>query len=120
VPGRRLCSSRSTSCSAPHDGGLARQRLCTTASSLAVLWQVIYKDSWAFQLLFALIYGTVMGVTLTAQSWRRERERERREAELTILAREAELGAIRAQFQHFVLNALNSLLALIDRDPALA
>lgn len=85
-------------------------------------WNIIYKDSWLFQLLFALtVYGTVMGGTLTAQSWRRERERERREAELTILAREAELGAIRAQFQpHFVLNALNSLLALIDRDPALA
>jgi len=85
-------------------------------------WDIIYKASWLFQLLFALtVYGTVMGVTLTAQSWRRERERERREAELTILAREAELGAIRAQFQpHFVLNALNSLLALIDRDPALA
>ena len=38
-----------------------------------------------------------------------------------LVARDAELGAIRAQFQpHFVLNALNSLLALIDKDPALA
>jgi hypothetical protein len=85
-------------------------------------WQLVYAGNWLFQLLFALTaYGTVMGLTLTAQAWRRERERERREAELTILARDAELLAIRAQFQpHFVLNALNSLLALIDSDPALA
>jgi signal transduction histidine kinase len=85
-------------------------------------WQVIYTGNFLFQVMFAItVYGMVLGVTLTAQSWRRERERERREAELTILARDAELGAIRAQFQpHFVLNALNSLLALIDQDPALA
>jgi two-component system, LytTR family, sensor kinase len=58
---------------------------------------------------------------LTADAWRRERERERREADLTVAARDAELLAIKAQFQpHFVLNALNSLLALIDADPALA
>jgi LytS/YehU family sensor histidine kinase len=68
-----------------------------------------------------MVYGTVLGITLTSQSWTRERERERREAELAIVAREAELSAIRNQFQpHFVLNALNSLLALIDTDPALA
>ena len=85
-------------------------------------WTLIYANNWLFQILFAVTaYGMVLGVTLAAASWRRERERERREAALTILTREAELGAIRAQFQpHFVLNALNSLLALIDADPALA
>lgn len=85
-------------------------------------WTVIYANNWLFQCLFAVTaYGMVLGVTLAVESWRRERERERREATLAILAREAELGAIRAQFQpHFVLNALNSLLALIDSDPALA
>lgn len=85
-------------------------------------WQVVYQESWLFQLLFAVtVYGMVLGVTLTAQSWRREQERERQAASLALLARDAELGAIRAQFQpHFVLNALNSLLALIDQDPALA
>jgi two-component system, LytTR family, sensor kinase len=85
-------------------------------------WQVVYRDNWLFQLLFAIMaFGAVMGITLAAHAWQRERERERREADLTILAREAELGAIRAQFQpHFVLNALNSLLALINTDPALA
>ena len=83
---------------------------------------VIYAGNWIFQLLFAVtVYGTVVGLSLTAQAWRRERDRDRREAELMLVARDAELGAIRAQFQpHFVLNALNSLLALIDTDPALA
>jgi LytS/YehU family sensor histidine kinase len=66
-------------------------------------------------------YGTVIGLTMAAASFQRERERERREAALAIQARDAELGAIRSQFQpHFVLNALNSLLALIERDPAAA
>lgn len=85
-------------------------------------WLIIYASNWLFQLLFAVTaYGTVIGLTLAGEGWRRERERERREAALLIQARDAELGAIRAQFQpHFVLNALNSLLALIDRDPALA
>jgi len=85
-------------------------------------WRVVYAESWLFQVLFAItVYGMVLGVTLTAQSWRREQERERHEAELALVARDAELNAIRAHFQpHFVLNALNSLLALIDQNPALA
>jgi hypothetical protein len=85
-------------------------------------WTLVYEGNWIFQLLFAVtVYGTVVGLSLTAQAWRREHDRDRREAELMLVARDAELGAIRAQFQpHFVLNALNSLLALIDKDPALA
>ena len=85
-------------------------------------WQLIYAQSWMFQFLFdVVVYGMALGAILTSQAWRRERERERREAALTIVARDAELGAIRAQFQpHFVLNTLNSVLALIDSDPALA
>lgn len=85
-------------------------------------WTIIYANNWLFQLLSGLTaYGTVIGVTIAAASFRREREREQREAALLVQARDAELGAIRSQFQpHFVLNALNSLLALIDRDPAAA
>jgi signal transduction histidine kinase len=85
-------------------------------------WTVVFERKWAFQVLYAVaLYGTALSVTLTVQSWRRERERERREAELMMAARDAELLAVKAQFQpHFVLNSLNSLLALIDVDPALA
>jgi two-component system LytT family sensor kinase len=79
-------------------------------------------SAWMFQALFAVaIYGCVRGVMLVAQSWRGQRARERREAALVVAARDAELAAIKTQFQpHFVLNALTSVLALIDDDPALA
>jgi len=85
-------------------------------------WEVIYARNWMFQVLFDVaIYSAAIGLTLASQLRQRDQDRERREAALILAAREAELGAIRAQFQpHFVLNALNSLLALIDREPALA
>jgi LytS/YehU family sensor histidine kinase len=87
-----------------------------------LFWDLIYARSWLFQIMTGfLAYGALIGITLATESWRRERDRERREAALAIQAREAQLGAIRAQFQpHFVLNALNSLLALIDQEPARA
>jgi two-component system LytT family sensor kinase len=79
-------------------------------------------SNWMFQGLFDVaIYGSARGLMLVAQSWRDQRERERREASLVVAAREAELSALKSQFQpHFVLNALTSVLALIDHDPALA
>jgi signal transduction histidine kinase len=85
-------------------------------------WRLVYADSWLFQIVTgALAYGAAVGVTIAAQAWARERQRDRREHELVIAARDAELSVLKAQFQpHFVLNALNSLLALVDRDPALA
>src|SRR4029453_514611 len=69
----------------------------------------------------AAIYGAALGLTLASLAIARDRERTRRQHELEVAARDAELLALQAQFQpHFVLNALNSLLALIDSDPALA
>jgi LytS/YehU family sensor histidine kinase len=73
-----------------------------------------------FQLLtIAMIYAAGASIGLTVQSADRERERQQREARLEVLAREAELTAIKAQLQpHFLFNSLNSILALIDDDPA--
>ena len=49
------------------------------------------------------------------------RRRERIQLELTVLAREAQLNALRAQLNpHFLFNCLNSLRALIVQDPARA
>jgi two-component system, LytTR family, sensor kinase len=85
-------------------------------------WNLVYAESWLFQLLSsAAIYGAAIGLTLASLAIARDRERTRRQHELEVAARDAELLALKAQFQpHFVLNALNSLLALIDSDPALA
>ena len=85
-------------------------------------WQVVYADNWIFQLLSSVtIYGAALGLTLTSLALARDRERTRRAHELEVTARDAQLLALKAQFQpHFVLNSLNSLLALIDSDPALA
>jgi len=85
-------------------------------------YRLAYQGTLLLQLLFALaVYAGVRGLMLGTAFWRRDRERERREAALIVAARDLELSVIRTQFQpHFVLNALNSLLALIDDDPALA
>lgn len=81
-------------------------------------WQLVYADSWGFQLLGAITtYGTALGVVLSIQAARREREQERRAAAFELAAREAELVAIKGQLQpHFLMNALNSILACLDED----
>ena len=85
-------------------------------------WQLAYADSWALQLLSAAsLYAAAVGLGVIVESLDREQLRRQREAELELLAREAELTAIKSQLQpHFLLNSLNSILALVERDPARA
>jgi Histidine kinase/Histidine kinase-, DNA gyrase B-, and HSP90-like ATPase len=82
-------------------------------------WRLVYDDTWMFQLLIAgTTYAAGVGLGLTFQRFERERLRRQREAALEVVAREAELQAIKAQLQpHFLLNSLNSVLALIRHDP---
>lgn len=83
------------------------------------VWTKVYGSSLLFQMLNAVIlYGCVVGGTLAVQSARRERLHERRQHELALAAREAELRALNAQLEpHFLLNTLNSVLALVDTSP---
>ena len=81
-------------------------------------WQVAYADSWTLQLLSAVfLYAAAVGLGVIVESFDREQLRRQREAELELLARDAELTAIKSQLQpHFLLNSLNSILALVEHD----
>ena len=85
-------------------------------------WQLVYADSWTLQLLsVVLLYTAAVGLGVIVQSYDREQLRQQREAELGLVARDAELTAIKSQLQpHFLLNSLNSILALVEHDPARA
>jgi len=68
-----------------------------------------------------LTYGMMTAGILLVQTSRRLRDQRQREAELQVLAREAELRALKAQFRpHFFFNVINSLYALVETQPSRA
>lgn len=77
-------------------------------------------------LLTLFLFGVLMYLLVTALhavllSFESARQVERREMELTVLARDAELKALRAQLDpHFLFNSLNSVAALTTSDPLAA
>lgn len=68
-----------------------------------------------------LLYLAVLTLHYLLAAVERSREAERVEQELRVLARDAELKALRAQLNpHFLFNSLNSISALTTQDPARA
>jgi sensor histidine kinase YesM len=68
-----------------------------------------------------LLYLLSAGLHYVLISLEEARVRERKEAQLEILAREAELQALKARIQpHFLYNSLNAVSSLIGRDPGRA
>jgi two-component system, LytTR family, sensor kinase len=85
----------------------------------SLAWERVYRYTWMFQVMNAFVlYGGVLAGTLAWQGARRARDHERLQHELALAAREAELRAVNAQLEpHFLLNTLNSVLALVDDRP---
>jgi two-component system, LytTR family, sensor kinase len=82
-------------------------------------WRIVFAGSWMFQLLAAVFtYGAAFGLGLVVQTFDREHESREREAQLEAAAHAAEIDAIKGQLRpHFLLNSLNSILALVDDNP---
>ncbi len=61
-----------------------------------------------------IAYVAIVGAGVALDSAARLRERERREAQLEMQLRDAQLGALRMQLQpHFLFNSLNAVMALV-------
>jgi hypothetical protein len=85
---------------------------------LAELYAAQVPALFAVGILFYLVSA---GMNYVLISFETARDREKKEARLEILAREAELQALKARIQpHFLYNSLNAVSALIGRDPARA
>ncbi|HYK87898.1 MAG TPA: histidine kinase, partial [Acidobacteriota bacterium] len=96
----------------------------TTISSLPAMSDLNRRYADQVPMLLAvgvLLFVLAIAVHYLMGSFEASREAERRTLELQVLAREAELKALKAQIDpHFLFNSLNSISALTGMDPAKA
>jgi hypothetical protein len=101
-------------------GYLWAQALGRSASFSAAA--ALFDDHWLlFVVVGVLAYLLAVAVNYLLLAVEASREAEARALELTVLAREAELKALRSQLNpHFLFNALNAISSLTGSDPAAA
>jgi hypothetical protein len=101
--------------------GLARVWIAVLTATVAF---APAADRYARQIPFVFASGVLLfllalAVHYTLLAFEAAREAERRQLDLEILARDAELRALRAQLDpHFLYNSLNSISALTASDPS--
>ncbi len=86
----------------------------------ANFWERIFAATWMFQLLGAMFtYAAAFALGLVVQTFDREHESRAHRARLEAATHAAEIETIKGQLRpHFLLNSLNSILALVDDEPA--
>lgn len=83
---------------------------------------VQFRDIVGWQFVFGIVtYLLISGIFDTIIYYRNLEQKELEQAELKILTREAELKALKLQMNpHFLFHSLNSINALVTKDPKLA
>ncbi len=88
-----------------------------------IIFEIVkFREIVGWQFLFGIsVYFLITGIFYTIIYYRNYKQKELNEAELKVLTRDAELKALKLQMNpHFLFNSLNSINALVTKNPKLA